>query len=111
MQQQTLEEVEVVKKLKLMANIGVERSPEKGSDNHPSFALAGISYDLSERITIDGGEGDDRVFSVGSNDVVEGGTGTDTIYLASSVAGATTGLTINLVTGEGLADILHDLGA
>lgn len=48
-------EVEVVKDLKLLANISVERSPEKGSDNHPSFALAGISYDLSKGITIDGG--------------------------------------------------------
>jgi hypothetical protein len=32
-------ELEVIKNLKLLANIGVERSPEKGSDNHPSFAL------------------------------------------------------------------------
>ncbi|MBN1664303.1 MAG: transporter [Deltaproteobacteria bacterium] len=48
-------EVEVVRRLKLMANICVERSPEKGSDNHPSFALGGISYDVSERVTIDAG--------------------------------------------------------
>ncbi|MBN1382943.1 MAG: transporter [Deltaproteobacteria bacterium] len=48
-------EVEVVKDLKLLSDVGVERSPVKGSDNHPSFALAGLSYDVSERITLDMG--------------------------------------------------------
>ncbi len=48
-------EVEVIKDLKLMANIGTERNADPGSDNHPAFALGGISYDVSEKITIDAG--------------------------------------------------------
>lgn len=48
-------EVEVMKDLKLMANVGLERNPDPASDNHPAFALAGISYDISEKITLDAG--------------------------------------------------------
>ena len=48
-------EVEVIKDLKLLANIGMERNPATDNNNHPAFALGGISYDVSEKITIDAG--------------------------------------------------------
>ncbi len=48
-------EVEVIKDLKLLANVGMARSPSTASDNHPAFALGGISYNVSEKITIDAG--------------------------------------------------------
>mgnify|MGYP001500488188 CR=1 FL=1 len=48
-------EYEVIKDLKLLANIGTERNPDSSSDNHPSFVLSGIAYEISEKITIDGG--------------------------------------------------------
>jgi len=48
-------EIEVIKELKLLANIGIERNPDPSSDNPLAFALAGISYNLSDKITIDTG--------------------------------------------------------
>jgi hypothetical protein len=48
-------EYEVIKGLKLLANIGTERYPASGSSNHPAFALGGISYTVSERIAVDAG--------------------------------------------------------
>jgi hypothetical protein len=48
-------EAEVLSGLKLMANIGAEKNPDPGSNNHPAFALGGISYDISEKITLDAG--------------------------------------------------------
>ncbi|MFH1080652.1 MAG: transporter [Pseudomonadota bacterium] len=48
-------EFEVIKDLKLMANVGMERNPDPASDNHPAFALGGISYNVSEKITLDAG--------------------------------------------------------
>ena len=48
-------EVEVMKDLKLLANVGIERNPATDSENHPAFALGGISYNISERITLDAG--------------------------------------------------------
>lgn len=48
-------EVEVINDLKLMANAGMERNPDPSSDNHPAFALGGIAYDVSEKITLDAG--------------------------------------------------------
>jgi len=48
-------EVEVIKNLKLLANMGIERNPASDSENHPAFILGGISYDVSERITVDAG--------------------------------------------------------
>lgn len=48
-------EVEVIKDLKLMANIGIERNRDPESENHPAFALAGISYAVTENITLDAG--------------------------------------------------------
>lgn len=48
-------EVEVIKDLKLLANIGMEKNPDPASENHPAFVLGGVSYDVSEKITVDAG--------------------------------------------------------
>jgi len=48
-------EVEVVKNLKVVANIGGERNPDKSSDTHPAFILGGLIYSLSENFDIDFG--------------------------------------------------------
>lgn len=48
-------EYEVVKNLKVMANVGTERNPAPDSSTHPAFALGGAAYALSERISVDGG--------------------------------------------------------
>lgn len=46
-------ELEVIKDLKVVANIGVERNPERGSNTHPAFILGGLIYSLTEKIDID----------------------------------------------------------
>lgn len=46
-------EVEVVKDLKLVGDIGIERNSEKASNKHPAFILGGVSYSMSENIDID----------------------------------------------------------
>jgi len=48
-------EVEVVKDLKAVANIGIERNPDKTSNTHPAFILGGLIYSISESIAIDAG--------------------------------------------------------
>jgi opacity protein-like surface antigen len=48
-------EVEVLKDVKLMANAGMERNPDPASNNHPAFAMLGVSYNVSEKITLDAG--------------------------------------------------------
>lgn len=48
-------EVEVIKDLKLLTNVGIERNLAADRENHPAFILGGISYDVSERITVDAG--------------------------------------------------------
>ncbi|MGV8057580.1 MAG: transporter [Smithellaceae bacterium] len=48
-------EYEVIKDLKLLANVGTESNPASDSSNHPTFALGGVSYNVSERITVDAG--------------------------------------------------------
>ncbi len=48
-------EVEVVKNLKLVGNIGIERNPEKASSKHPAFILGGVIYSISENLDIDFG--------------------------------------------------------
>lgn len=48
-------EVEVVKNLKVVANIGVERNPDEASSTHPAFILGGLIYSLSENFDIDFG--------------------------------------------------------
>ena len=48
-------EVEVVKNLKVVADIGAERNPDKASDTHPAFIVGGLIYSLSESFDIDFG--------------------------------------------------------
>lgn len=48
-------EYTVMENLKLVANVGAETNPETGANNHPVFALGGIVYTLSDRISISGG--------------------------------------------------------
>ncbi len=46
---------EVVKSLKLAANIGSEKNPVKPADNDPSFLIVGGIYTLTENFDIDAG--------------------------------------------------------
>lgn len=48
-------EVEVVKNLKAVANIGMERNPDKTSNTHSAFILGGIIYSIAENLDIDFG--------------------------------------------------------
>lgn len=48
-------EVKIMESLKLMANAGIERNPDPKSENHPAFVLGGVSYDVSEKMTLDAG--------------------------------------------------------
>lgn len=48
-------EVEVVKDLKVVANIGMERDPDKTSNTHPVFILGGLIYSVTENFDIDVG--------------------------------------------------------
>ncbi len=48
-------EVEVVKALKAVVNIGVERNPDASSSTNPAFGLGGLIYQISEKFSIDGG--------------------------------------------------------
>ncbi len=48
-------EVEVIKDLKAVANIGIERNPDRASNTHPAFILGGLIYSISESIAIDMG--------------------------------------------------------
>jgi len=46
-------EVEVIKDLKAVANIGMERNPDKTSNTHPAFILGGLIYSVTENFDID----------------------------------------------------------
>jgi hypothetical protein len=48
-------EVEAVKDLKIVGNIGMERNPDKTSNTHPAFILGGLIYSISENISVDVG--------------------------------------------------------
>jgi len=48
-------QVEVVKDLSIVANIGVEKNADKASNTHPAFILGGLIYSLSENVDIDMG--------------------------------------------------------
>jgi hypothetical protein len=48
-------EVEMVKDLKLVGNIGMERNSEKALSRHPAFILGGLIYSISENIDVDFG--------------------------------------------------------
>ena len=46
-------EVEIVDGLKAVANIGIERNPDKSSSTAPAFILGGLIYSLLENLDID----------------------------------------------------------
>ncbi|MCC6345911.1 MAG: transporter [Nitrospirales bacterium] len=48
-------EVEVVKDLRAVMNIGIERNPDRTSHVDPAFVLGGFIFSLSESIDIDAG--------------------------------------------------------
>ena len=48
-------EVEVVKDLKAVANVGIERNADATSGTHPAFALGGLICQISDKFSIDGG--------------------------------------------------------
>ena len=48
-------QVEVMKDLTAVANIGVERNTDKESNTHPAFVLGGLIYSVTENFDIDTG--------------------------------------------------------
>ncbi|HPX82630.1 MAG TPA: transporter, partial [Syntrophales bacterium] len=48
-------ELQVAKRVRLVANVGMERNSDVESDTHPAFSLGGVIYSLTENIDIDAG--------------------------------------------------------
>ena len=48
-------ELEVVKDLRVVVNIGMERNPDKTSNLDPAFILGGLIYSISKNFDIDFG--------------------------------------------------------
>jgi hypothetical protein len=48
-------EVQAVKDLKLVANIGIEKNPDKSSSTDPAFILGGLIYSVSANFDVDFG--------------------------------------------------------
>jgi len=46
---------EVIKNLKVVGNVGIERNPDKAADEDPAFLLGGVIYSVSESFDIDFG--------------------------------------------------------
>jgi len=46
-------ELKLIKDLRLVANIGAERNPDKSSNKHPAFILGGLIYSITENFDID----------------------------------------------------------
>ncbi|MFH0789770.1 MAG: transporter [Pseudomonadota bacterium] len=46
-------EIEIIKGLKAVANIGIERNPEEESTTHPAFLLGGFIYSIIEQLDVD----------------------------------------------------------
>ncbi len=46
-------QVEAVKDLSIVANIGIERNADKTVNTHPAFVLGGVIYSISENLDID----------------------------------------------------------
>jgi hypothetical protein len=44
---------EVVKNLKLVANVGIERNPDEDANNDPTFLIGGIIYSMNENFDVD----------------------------------------------------------
>ena len=45
----------LIKELKLVGNLGVDRNPDKTSEDNPAFLLGGLVYTLSDRMELDCG--------------------------------------------------------
>jgi hypothetical protein len=48
-------ELEVIKNLKAVANVGIERNPDPSSNTNPAFALAGLIWQINDTFSVDGG--------------------------------------------------------
>lgn len=48
-------EYELIKGLRAVGNIGVERNPDKTSNTHPAFVLGGFIWSVTERLDVDAG--------------------------------------------------------
>ena len=48
-------EVKLIKDLRLVTNIGMERNPDRASHKHPAFILGGFIYSITEKVDIDVG--------------------------------------------------------
>ncbi|MFZ5998172.1 MAG: transporter [Nitrospirota bacterium] len=48
-------ELEVIKNLRAVANVGIERNTDRTSNNHPAFILGGVIYSINENLDIDFG--------------------------------------------------------
>ncbi len=48
-------EIGLAKDLRLLSNVGIERTPERHSGVHPAFFLVGLIYGVAENFDIDGG--------------------------------------------------------
>ena len=46
---------EVVKNLKLAADIGIERNPDNDANNDPAYLIAGVIYSVNEKLDVDFG--------------------------------------------------------
>jgi hypothetical protein len=46
---------EVIKNLKVAGDLGIERSPNKASDNDPAFMIGGIIYSVNKDLDLDAG--------------------------------------------------------
>jgi hypothetical protein len=44
---------EVIKNLKLVANVGIERNPDEDANNDPAFIIGGIIYSINENFDVD----------------------------------------------------------
>jgi hypothetical protein len=48
-------ELEIIKDLRTVANIGIEKNPDKSSSTDPAFILGGLIYSVSEKFDLDFG--------------------------------------------------------
>jgi len=46
---------QLTEKLQAVANVGIERNPDKESDTHPAFILGGLIYSITDNIDVDFG--------------------------------------------------------
>jgi len=46
---------QIIKSLKLTANIGIERDPDDNAKNNPAFLISGLIYSVTEKIDLDCG--------------------------------------------------------